>query len=31
LLNKASPSLDYYENKKLYIVKKVDGNISAVY
>ncbi|HEX4374176.1 MAG TPA: ABC transporter substrate-binding protein [Puia sp.] len=31
LLNKQSPTLDYFENKKLYFIKKTDGNITAVY
>jgi hypothetical protein len=31
LLNKQSPTLDYLENKKLYFIKKTDGNITAVY
>jgi len=30
-LNKQSPVPDYYENKKLYFVKKVDGKTVAVY
>jgi hypothetical protein len=31
LLNKQNANLDYYENKKLYYIKKSDGNITAVY
>jgi len=30
-LNGQSMTLDYFENKKLYFIKKTDGNISAVY
>jgi hypothetical protein len=30
-LNKQNMTLDYFENKKLYIIKKVDGNITAVF
>jgi hypothetical protein len=30
-LNKQTMTLDYFENKKLYFIKKVDGNITAVY
>jgi hypothetical protein len=30
-LNKQTPTLDYFENKKLYFIKKTDGNITAVY
>jgi hypothetical protein len=30
-LNKQNMTLDYFENKKLYFIKKVDGNIVAVY
>jgi hypothetical protein len=30
-LNKQNMVLDYFENKKLYFIKKVDGNISTVY
>ncbi len=30
-LNKENPTLDYLENKKLYIIKKVNGNVVAVY
>lgn len=30
-LNKQNMTLDYFENKKLYFIKKVDGNITAVY
>jgi hypothetical protein len=29
-LNRQSMTLDYFENKKLYFVRKVDGNITAV-
>ncbi|HLY71934.1 MAG TPA: ABC transporter substrate-binding protein, partial [Puia sp.] len=31
LLSKQTPTIDYFENKKLYFIKKTDGNISAVY
>ncbi|HEY4289163.1 MAG TPA: amino acid ABC transporter substrate-binding protein [Puia sp.] len=31
VLNKQTLTLDYLENKKLYFVKKVEGNITAVY
>ena len=31
VLNKQTSSLDYFENKKLYFIKKTDGNITAVY
>ena len=31
VLNKQTLTLDYFENKKLYFVKKTDGNITAVY
>jgi hypothetical protein len=30
-LNKQNMTLDYFENKKLYIIKKVDGNVTAVF
>jgi hypothetical protein len=30
-LNKQNPTLDYLENKKLYFIKKVNGNVVAVY
>ena len=30
-LNKQNMTLDYFENKKLYFIKKVNGNIVAVY
>jgi hypothetical protein len=30
-LNKQSLTLDYFENKKLYFIKKTDGNITNVY
>lgn len=30
-LNKQNMTLDYFENKKVYFVKKVDGNVMAVY
>lgn len=30
-LNRQNMTLDYFENKKLYFIKKVDGNITAVY
>ena len=30
-LNKQNMTLDYFENKKLYYIKKVNGNIVAVY
>jgi hypothetical protein len=30
-LNKANMTLDYFENKKLYFIKKVNGSIVAVY
>ncbi|PWT77209.1 MAG: hypothetical protein C5B59_04750 [Bacteroidetes bacterium] len=30
-LNRQNPTLDYLENKKLYFLKKVNGNIVAVY
>jgi len=30
-LNRQNMTLDYFENKKLYFIKKVDGNIVAVY
>jgi hypothetical protein len=29
-LNKQNMTLDYFENKKLYFIKKVDGNVTAV-
>jgi hypothetical protein len=29
-LNKQNMVLDYFENKKLYFIKKVDGNVSMV-
>lgn len=29
-LNRQSMTLDYFENKKLYFIRKVDGNITAV-
>jgi hypothetical protein len=31
VLNKQTMTLDYFENKKLYFIKKVDGNITGVY
>lgn len=31
ILNKTTQTLDYFENKKLYIVRKVDGVVKAVY
>jgi hypothetical protein len=31
ILNKSNQTLDYFENKKLYIVRKVDGLVKAVY
>ena len=31
LLNKQNTSPDYFENKKLYFIKKTDGNITAIY
>ena len=30
-LNKQSPTLDYFENKKIYFVKILDGVIKSVY
>jgi hypothetical protein len=30
-LNKQNPTLDYLENKKLYYIKKINGNVVAVY
>jgi len=30
-LNKQNLTLDYFENKKLYFIKKVNGNVVAVY
>lgn len=30
-LNRQNMTLDYFENKKLYFIKKVDGNVTAVY
>ena len=30
-LNRQNMTLDYFENKKLYFIKKVNGNIVAVY
>lgn len=30
-LNSQNPTLDYLENKKLYFIKKVNGNVVAVY
>ena len=30
-LNKQNMTLDYFENKKLYFIKKVNGNVVAVY
>lgn len=29
-LNRAVPTIDYYENKKLYFIKKTNGNLTAV-
>jgi hypothetical protein len=29
--NKQNITPDYFENKKLYFIKKVDGNVSTVY
>jgi hypothetical protein len=31
ILNKTTQTLDYFENKKLYIVRKLDGVVKAVY
>lgn len=31
VINRQSQTLDYFENKKLYMVKKVDGVVKAVY
>jgi hypothetical protein len=31
ILNKNTQTLDYFENKKLYIVRKVDGLVKAIY
>jgi hypothetical protein len=31
VLNRTTMTLDYFENKKLYFIKKVDGNVTAVY
>jgi hypothetical protein len=31
ILNKQTAITDYFENKKLYFIKKTDGNITAVY
>ncbi|HTI11931.1 MAG TPA: ABC transporter substrate-binding protein [Puia sp.] len=31
VLNRQTMTLDYFENKKLYFVKKTDGNITGVY
>lgn len=31
ILNRTTQTLDYFENKKLYIVRKVDGVVKAVY
>lgn len=31
ILNKKTQTLDYFENKKLYIVRKVDGLVKAIY
>jgi hypothetical protein len=31
VINKKTMTLDYFENKKLYFVKKVDGVVKAVY
>ena len=30
-LNRENMTLDYFENKKLYFVKKIDGVVRAVY
>ena len=30
-LNKQNMAIDYFENKKLYFIKKVDGNSSMAY
>jgi len=30
-LNRQNMTLDYFEDKKLYFIKKVDGNVTAVY
>jgi hypothetical protein len=30
-LNRQNMTLDYFENKKLYFIKKVDGNVTGVY
>ncbi|HTQ29289.1 MAG TPA: hypothetical protein VMI35_14220, partial [Puia sp.] len=30
-LNKQTMTLDYFENKKIYFIKKVNGNITAIY
>jgi hypothetical protein len=29
--NKQSPTLDYFENKKLYFIKKVNGVVAGIY
>ncbi len=29
-LNKQNLTLDYFENKKLYFIRKVDGNVTTV-
>ena len=31
VINRATMTLDYFENKKLYFVKKLDGVVKAVY
>jgi hypothetical protein len=31
VLNRTTMTLDYFENRKLYFIKKVDGNVTAVY
>lgn len=31
VINKKTSKTDYYENKKLYFIKKIDGSIKAVY
>ena len=30
-LNRQNMTLDYFENKKLYFIKKLDGNVTGVY
>jgi hypothetical protein len=31
VINRTTMTLDYFENKKLYFVKKVDGVVKTVY